>query len=90
MQNKRNFKPYTRRIRFNEQRQRHKEKSHRDNRHLSPFDMSTIYKPGDRFTFNGETYEVANCYPNPIIPKEEKGCAKRPFETVKKDNVKYI
>lgn len=50
------------------------------------FEASTTYKAGDRFTWNGETYEVTapDNFTREISPKEEKGCVKRPFNLVEK------
>ena len=54
------------------------------------FDASTSYKVGDRFTYNGELYEVvpedkATMNVN-VSPKDGIGCVKRPIEEVEHKN----
>lgn len=48
------------------------------------FDISTIYKAGDRFTYDGMLYEVdKSSIEDYILPEYEIGCHKIPLEKVK-------
>ena len=53
------------------------------------FDISTIYKAGDRFTYDGVLYEVdKSSMEDYILPEYEIGCHKIPVKKVKPKSVR--